>query len=74
MAGLSRYAIDLTPLRTSREFRYIFIARTISIFGLGLLLVAVPLQVYDMTNSTLAVGAASIVVGSSVFIGTCSAA
>ncbi|MFC0452597.1 enterobactin transporter EntS [Rhodococcus jostii] len=70
MAGLSRYAIDLTPLRTSREFRYIFIARTISIFGLGLLLVAVPLQVYDMTNSTLAVGAASIVVGSSVFIGT----
>jgi ENTS family enterobactin (siderophore) exporter len=60
----------LTPLRTSREFRYIFVARTISIFGLGLLLVAVPLQVYDMTGSTLSVGAASIVVGSSVFIGT----
>ncbi|MFD4366941.1 enterobactin transporter EntS [Rhodococcus sp. NPDC058521] len=70
MAGLSRYAIDLSPLRTSREFRYIFIARTISIFGLGLLLVAVPLQVYDMTGSTLAVGAASIVVGVSVFVGT----
>lgn len=70
MAGLSRYTIDLSPLRTSREFRYIFIARTISIFGLGLLLVAVPLQVYGMTGSTLAVGAASIVVGSAVFLGT----
>ena len=69
-AQASRFAIDLSPLRGSREFRYIFVARTVSIFGIGMILVAVPLQVYDMTGSTFAVGTAAVAVGAAVFVGT----
>ncbi len=50
--------IDTSPLRSSPAFRRIFIARTISIFGLGMLAVAVPLQIFELTGSTLQVGAA----------------
>lgn len=66
LAGL---VIDTSPLRTSAAFRRIFIARTISIFGLGMLAVAVPMQIFELTGSTLQVGIASTVEGVCAFAG-----
>lgn len=68
--GLKQMVIDLSPLRSSREFRYIFIARTISLFGIGFLAVALPLQVFRLTGSTLGVASVSAVLAVSVFVGT----
>ncbi|MFC6013751.1 enterobactin transporter EntS [Nocardia lasii] len=65
-----KIAIDLEPLRTSREFRTLFIARTISVFGIGFLVVALPIQVYGLTGSTATVATISTVIGVSALIGT----
>jgi len=54
---------DLRPLRESAAFRRIFIARTISIFGIGMLMVGVPIQVYDLTGSSPTVGLVSALEG-----------
>ncbi|MUL43440.1 enterobactin transporter EntS [Streptomonospora sp. PA3] len=62
--------IDLTPLRASRAFRVVFTARLISVFGLGFALVALPLQVYSATGSSVLVAVVSAVNGVSVFGGT----
>ncbi|GAA1770318.1 enterobactin transporter EntS [Streptomonospora arabica] len=62
--------IDLTPLRVSREFRVVFTARLISVFGLGFALVALPMQVYSATGSSVLVAVVSAVNGTSVFGGT----
>ena len=56
LARLRGHAIDLTPLRASREFRLLFAGQAVSEFGSNLTFVAVPFQVYQITNSTLAVG------------------
>ncbi|MFD4467427.1 enterobactin transporter EntS [Rhodococcus sp. NPDC058505] len=55
--------LDLRPLRESAPFRRVFIARTISIFGIGMLMVGVPLQMYDLTGSTFLVGLVAAVEG-----------
>src|SRR5438046_1311853 len=47
---------DITPLRASREFRLLWIGQLISQSGSALRLVAVPYQVYVLTQSSLAVG------------------
>ncbi|GAA5056311.1 enterobactin transporter EntS [Nocardia callitridis] len=65
-----KFTIDLEPLRTSREFRTLFIARTVSVFGIGFLMVALPIQVYDMTGSTTKVATVATVIGLSAFAGT----
>ncbi|MFF2085764.1 enterobactin transporter EntS [Nocardia sp. NPDC058176] len=65
-----KIAIDLDPLRTSPEFRTLFIARTISVFGIGFLVVALPIQVYQLTGSTAQVAMVSAVIGISAFGGT----
>ena len=70
MALIDRLVLDLDPLRTSREFRYIFTARVVSLFGLGFLVVAVPLQVYRLTGSTAQVAAVSAVLGVTTFAAT----
>ncbi|GAB3448493.1 enterobactin transporter EntS [Streptomonospora sediminis] len=62
--------IDLTPLRLSREFRVVFTARLISVFGLGFAMVALPMQVYSATHSSVLVAVVSAVNGASVFGGT----
>ncbi|GAA3720874.1 ENTS family enterobactin (siderophore) exporter [Spinactinospora alkalitolerans] len=62
--------IDLTPLRASREFRVLFAARLVSLFGIGFTMVALPLQVYGMTGSSFAVATVSTVSGLSIFCGT----
>ena len=56
LARLRGHAIDLTPLRTSRDFRLLYAGQSISEFGSQITFVAVPFQVYAITGSTLAVG------------------
>lgn len=48
--------LDLTPLRASPAFRRLWLGLGISNFGTQLTVVAVGLQVYDLTQSTFAVG------------------
>ncbi len=50
------HGIDLTPLRTSADFRRMFVGQAISEFGTQITFVAVPFQVYDITNSTAMLG------------------
>jgi MFS family permease len=47
---------DIEPLRASREFRLLWTGQLISQAGSAIRLVAVPYQVYLLTESTLAVG------------------
>ena len=51
--------LDLTPLR-GREFRLLFLGQIVSFFGSMITFVALPFQMYDLTGSTLAVGALGI--------------
>ncbi|HUQ39135.1 MAG TPA: MFS transporter [Acidimicrobiales bacterium] len=49
-------APDLSPLRTSPDFRRLFFGNGVSFMGSQLTAVAVPFQVYRITGSSLAVG------------------
>jgi MFS family permease len=51
-----RLVTDLTPLRSSGGFRRLFIGQSASMVGAQVTLVAVPLQVFALTRSSLAVG------------------
>jgi MFS family permease len=53
--------VDIGPLRRHRDFRLLFGARNISLFGSGITYVAVPYQVYQLSGSTLLVGLLGIV-------------
>jgi len=70
VAFLEKLTIDLDPIRTSREFRYLFTARVVSLLGLGFLIVAVPVQVYQLTGSTAQVAAVTAVLGITTFAAT----
>ena len=63
------FLVDFTLLKENRDFRMVFIARLVSVLALGLMMVAVPIQVHDMTNSTLAVGGIMALDGGGMFIG-----
>jgi MFS family permease len=52
--------VDVTPLRTSREFRVLFGGQLVSFLGSQLTVVAVPYQVFRLTHSSLAVGLVSL--------------
>jgi MFS family permease len=54
--SVRRVALDVTPLQVSPAFRRLWTGQTVSYVGWRMLLVAVPVQVYDLTGSTLAVG------------------
>ncbi|MGV9670963.1 MFS transporter [Gordonia sp. NPDC003504] len=70
MAGRARgLLIDITPLRVSPPFRRIFVARLVSLVAIGMLLVSVPVQMYDLTGSSAQVGAATAVTGIATFVG-----
>jgi transmembrane secretion effector len=56
-----RVAADFTPLRASRDFRLLFLGQAGSLAGSQLTLVAVPLQAYLMTRSSLVVGLVGLV-------------
>ncbi|GAA1805462.1 enterobactin transporter EntS [Actinomadura chokoriensis] len=66
---LRRLAMDISPLRDSRPFRNVFIARTVSVFGIGMLAVALPVQVYGLTGSTVHVGGVSAGEGLALLVG-----
>ncbi len=48
--------LDISPLRKYRDYRYLFIGQLISVFGSMITYVALPFQIYELTDSTLAVG------------------
>ena len=53
--------IDLTPLRTRRDFRLLFLAGTVFYLGGMVTYVAIPYQLYDITGSNFVVGAVGLV-------------
>jgi MFS family permease len=56
LARARGHLVDVTPMKVSRDFRLLFIGRSISDFGDEIVAVVVPFQVYELTRSTLAVG------------------
>jgi MFS family permease len=53
---LARIAVDIRPLRESRDFRRLWFGVGISAIGSQVTTVAIPFQLYDQTRSTLLVG------------------
>ncbi|MER5299982.1 MFS transporter [Streptomyces lasiicapitis] len=51
-----RILADLTPLRTSADYRRLWVGNTISWVGQAMTALAVSLQVYDITHSSFSVG------------------
>jgi Transmembrane secretion effector len=54
--GVRGLAIDITPLRRSRDFRLLWGGEMLSQIGSQITLVALYVQVFELTNSSLAVG------------------
>ncbi|WP_328721914.1 MFS transporter [Streptomyces sp. NBC_00247] len=52
----TRIFADLTPLRTSPDYRRLWFGNTVSWIGQGMTSLAVSLQVYDLTGSAFSVG------------------
>jgi len=53
---LRRMALDITPLRTSRDYRLLYAATGVSGFGSFITYVTIPYQVYALTDDPLLVG------------------
>lgn len=68
--GVRAWAMDLSPLRSSRDFRIIFWGRVVALLGISLTLVALSIQVYDLTRSSLAVGVVNLIAGTTLLAGT----
>ncbi|MTB27725.1 MAG: MFS transporter, partial [Actinobacteria bacterium] len=58
---MAKWSIDITPLRTSRDFRNLFISGMVTYLGSMITYVAIPFQVAHLTGSFLAVGAVGLV-------------
>lgn len=58
---VGRLALDVRPLRESPEFRRLWTGQTVSLIGTAITQVAVPVQVYALTGSSLAVGLLGLV-------------
>ena len=54
--SLRALALDLTPLRESRDYRLLFTSQAVSFFGSMMSFVTLPWQMYGLTRSSLAVG------------------
>ena len=52
----SRWRIDISPLKTNRNYRFLWASSTISGFGSMFTYVALPFQVQQLTHSYVAVG------------------
>lgn len=61
--------VDFCLLRNNRNFRNVFIARTISLLALGLLSVALPIQIFELTNDSFQVGLVMSLEGTGLFVG-----
>jgi hypothetical protein len=55
-ALLRRVALDLTPLRASRDFRLLFVGQVVSNLGTQAALVALPFQIFVLSHSAALVG------------------
>jgi MFS family permease len=51
-----RFLVDVSPLRESRDFRLLYAGQLISFMGRQITVVAIPVQVYELTKSSFAVG------------------
>lgn len=67
---LSGWVIDLTPLRVNRQYRLLFTGRLISVFALGMLMVVLSVQTYDLTGSSLQVALVNTVLGLATITGS----
>ncbi|HEU4387698.1 MAG TPA: MFS transporter [Blastocatellia bacterium] len=65
---LSAFAMDLTPLRTSRDYRLLFLGQFISAFGSAISYVVLPWQIYRLTKSSFAVGMLGLVEFAPMFV------
>jgi ENTS family enterobactin (siderophore) exporter len=61
--------VNFNLLKQNENFRSVFIARTISVLAFGILMVAVPVQVHQLTGSTLQVSLAMMLDGIGMFVG-----
>ncbi len=57
---VSSIAVDVSPLRDSRDFRLLFIGQGVSFAGTMITYVAVPYQAYTLSRSSLVVGLVSV--------------
>ena len=53
--------MDLTPLKTSRDYRLLFMGQFVSAFGSAISYVVLPWQTYQLTKSSFAVGMLGLV-------------
>ena len=56
MGLFKHFAVDLTPLKISRDYRLLFFGQLISFFGTMMTFIVVPVQMYGLTKSSLYVG------------------
>jgi MFS family permease len=61
VVGVSRFIVDVSPLRKYRHFRRLWAGQVVSGLGSQLTLVAVSFQAYTLSHSTLIVGLISLV-------------
>lgn len=66
---LGRIAIDITPLRASRDFRWLWTGLLVTGVGVQFTLVATFVQIYDITGSTAAVGVLGLVGLGGILVG-----
>lgn len=52
--------LDLSPLRTSRDYRLLFFGQMVSFFGSMMTFIVVPWQMYQLTQSSAMVGYISL--------------
>ncbi|WP_106397266.1 enterobactin transporter EntS [Actinocorallia populi] len=68
--GLRNLVLDTAPLRESPAFRAVFIARTVSLLGIGMAAVALSDQVYDLTGSSFGVAVTVMVMSLTMLLGS----
>jgi MFS transporter, ENTS family, enterobactin (siderophore) exporter len=66
---IGQIAIDVAPLRESRDFRRLFMGRFVSMGGNALATTAANWQVYALTRNSLAVGLLTLVSGLGMLLG-----
>src|SRR3954452_25473590 len=59
-SAVATIAIDVGPLRRHRDFRLLFFGQLVTFFGSMITYVALPFQAYQLTGSSLVVGALGI--------------
>lgn len=67
--AFSNLMVDTALLRENPDFRRVLVARAISLMGLGLLAVSVPVQIFALTGSSFHVGLVTALEGGGMFAG-----